>query len=762
MSTEHDDIPAPPNSDEHEAQDQPQHPSPQDPQNFQHQHADPPHQSPEPEQPKSESEDLQEPEPSLDLGANLQPLCAKHKIDASNICLVENCPFALNCVLCTAEHDRMHRFPDLNYSLALILNKNLVDQLFDRKSFNEAALKKKIKTMLQERQLDFGRECMRIEEMLIERLENESHEFMLQKVRNVLDQTRDDFAERPDSFTALKELCAVFNDFLLLKKSDQVPTAEEELAVYQQYLNDFGNTTKLNAKYLKNKIFHKPETSDLEPVSNTKPGQISQLSEQRKSQLSTALVQARQKQLPFDFRPEFGNQAAVVENNPPMFQSHQNTPHNTQFQQIQNRIPIIQSQNVQATQPPQEQFRRSEQPRNTPPPDFNQVIRLQSQPNPQQSAVYSNKFLKRNAPVPHAPKPISRSVPRNPERERSHTPPPQQPRGRSPMPSTGQNRMYQVNSVPYGEVVEGNINVRGVSPGPRKIKRIRISVNDVGKKPRKSHPEFRIKTETDSRLRDLERTPRSEITDFPTHGSQQRDLEGTFPMIVPPAQPLQVLNKTAQGPLYPQNMKDSHTPVHNKHTQPPINSTILSTPGHQNYVLSSLFPQRPTLQLLYRASVHGDSCEAFHSKCDNQGATLTLVKSRRKGRVFGGFIEKSWSPDMGKDPEFTDSFLFSLDEGLKFGLTGKNNKNGGCYFANKGPVFGKYNVQSGDKIYYNYDLCLGLTEQSGKTSFSCSFLGVSFGGSSGKQGTTPKDFSEILARENYFQLADLEVFRVTF
>ena len=46
-------------------------------------------------------------------------------------------------------------------------------------------------------------------------------------------------------------------------------------------------------------------------------------------------------------------------------------------------------------------------------------------------------------------------------------------------------------------------------------------------------------------------------------------------------------------------------------------------------------------RLLFRASRDGFASETFHSKCDNKGPTVTVVKSG--GYLFGGFTENSWT-----------------------------------------------------------------------------------------------------------------------
>ena len=81
---------------------------------------------------------------------------------------------------------------------------------------------------------------------------------------------------------------------------------------------------------------------------------------------------------------------------------------------------------------------------------------------------------------------------------------------------------------------------------------------------------------------------------------------------------------------------------------PPVNPTlplkeseILTSEEHQQ----SLKGWLPTdlegeWRLLFRASRDGFETQTFHSKCDNKGPTITVVKSGRN--IFGGFTENSW------------------------------------------------------------------------------------------------------------------------
>ena len=46
-------------------------------------------------------------------------------------------------------------------------------------------------------------------------------------------------------------------------------------------------------------------------------------------------------------------------------------------------------------------------------------------------------------------------------------------------------------------------------------------------------------------------------------------------------------------------------------------------------------------RLLYRASRDGFAAAVFHSKCDDKGPTVTIVKSGNN--IFGGFTKQSWA-----------------------------------------------------------------------------------------------------------------------
>ena len=65
--------------------------------------------------------------------------------------------------------------------------------------------------------------------------------------------------------------------------------------------------------------------------------------------------------------------------------------------------------------------------------------------------------------------------------------------------------------------------------------------------------------------------------------------------------------------------------------------------------------------ILYRASDHGWQPEDFHSKCDNNGPTISLFKSKQ-GDCFGGYTSKNWqSFPKGETLIDKEAFLFNLN-----------------------------------------------------------------------------------------------------
>ena len=76
-------------------------------------------------------------------------------------------------------------------------------------------------------------------------------------------------------------------------------------------------------------------------------------------------------------------------------------------------------------------------------------------------------------------------------------------------------------------------------------------------------------------------------------------------------------------------------------------STILTNVDHRK-ILKGWLPEAMVgeWRLLFRASRDGFAASTFHSKCDNKGPTVTVVKSG--ANIFGGFTEKPWIKHAGR------------------------------------------------------------------------------------------------------------------
>ena len=76
-----------------------------------------------------------------------------------------------------------------------------------------------------------------------------------------------------------------------------------------------------------------------------------------------------------------------------------------------------------------------------------------------------------------------------------------------------------------------------------------------------------------------------------------------------------------------------------------MKGSILVTTQKQDNFVKSVIPDlkaNSVVKLLYRGSKDGWDAKDFHSLCDNQGPTVTIVKSSA-GRVSGGFTTVSWT-----------------------------------------------------------------------------------------------------------------------
>ena len=60
-----------------------------------------------------------------------------------------------------------------------------------------------------------------------------------------------------------------------------------------------------------------------------------------------------------------------------------------------------------------------------------------------------------------------------------------------------------------------------------------------------------------------------------------------------------------------------------------------------NWIKETINKEKIKFKLIFKMSENGTKSEDFHKTCDNQGPTLTLVKTT-KNKIFGGFTPLNW------------------------------------------------------------------------------------------------------------------------
>ncbi|XP_078350446.1 uncharacterized protein LOC144635232 [Oculina patagonica] len=175
-------------------------------------------------------------------------------------------------------------------------------------------------------------------------------------------------------------------------------------------------------------------------------------------------------------------------------------------------------------------------------------------------------------------------------------------------------------------------------------------------------------------------------------------------------------------------------------TKPFEESEILTNDEHRSVLKSWLPRQNGKWRLLFRASRDGFAAATFHSKCDNKGATVTIVKSGNN--IFGGFTEVPWA-SQGKWTTCRDAFLFSMvnPRGLgptKMPLKSQQQQYGIYCDCSCGPTFG-----GGHDLY--------ISDNANTNTSSYSTLGNTYECPPGQQDTFFTD-------GRYFTVTNYEVF----
>ena len=122
-----------------------------------------------------------------------------------------------------------------------------------------------------------------------------------------------------------------------------------------------------------------------------------------------------------------------------------------------------------------------------------------------------------------------------------------------------------------------------------------------------------------------------------------------------------------------------------------VDSIILNESKRSDEFMNKLYEWigGKKLELLYRGSRDGMSNEIFHNKCNNQGPTISLIKSE-KDYIFGGYASIDWT-SYGNYRKAPESFIFTLTNMYNIELTKFPNSDPNYSIGDDttyGPVFG--------------------------------------------------------------------------
>ncbi|KAL7505367.1 hypothetical protein ACHAXN_002855 [Cyclotella atomus] len=132
------------------------------------------------------------------------------------------------------------------------------------------------------------------------------------------------------------------------------------------------------------------------------------------------------------------------------------------------------------------------------------------------------------------------------------------------------------------------------------------------------------------------------------------------------------------------------------------NSKILSNIDDWGMIFKWLKEEESdgSVRLLYRASRDGFSHTTFRKKCSNLGPTLTIINDAN-GRVFGGYVDGSWSPnDDNTEIKSNKAFVFLIcgDRGAVQHVKAKLRREEAAAFNRTGfgPCFGACEATAGN------------------------------------------------------------------
>ena len=151
------------------------------------------------------------------------------------------------------------------------------------------------------------------------------------------------------------------------------------------------------------------------------------------------------------------------------------------------------------------------------------------------------------------------------------------------------------------------------------------------------------------------------------------------------------------------NIKKFEIIKYNKIDSLIINKDIKKQEAIINWIKQKINKKNIDFKKIFTISLNGSSCNDFHKYCDNEGPTLTIVKTTNN-KIFGGFTPLNWENSGGnKYNKSNQTFIFSLDLMKKFDVI--NAKKEAIYCTkNNGPYFGgrDFSIESNMKTGQTY------------------------------------------------------------
>jgi len=178
-----------------------------------------------------------------------------------------------------------------------------------------------------------------------------------------------------------------------------------------------------------------------------------------------------------------------------------------------------------------------------------------------------------------------------------------------------------------------------------------------------------------------------------------------------------------------------------------VDSNILKESKRENELIEKIneWIKIKRMELIYRGTRDGSSCNDFHNKCDNKGESIILIKND-KDNIFGGYTSYPWGKD-NKYHSALDSFLFTLTNIYNINPTkfpSKNDQKEVYHHSSYGPLFGGGHDLG---IYNNF------LNKGGWSDFPYSYEDIL---GKGRSIFTGKDNNN----DNKFKIKEIEVFKV--